>query len=330
AVIGELANSKRDLLGSWIAAGDGNYPASILEELKSYNGEANTIYAEGCKKMGDDRSGFAAAIAAARRADKIVLVIGESWDWSGEAASRSNIDVPGVQTELLEKLKALKKPIVVVLMNGRPLTLTKENELADAMLEAWFPGTMGGKAVTNVLFGQYNPSGKLTMTFPRNVGQIPIFYYEKNTGRPIYLKDPKYKSRYIDCPNDPLFPFGYGLSYTTFAYSDISLSTTDLTEKGELKASVNVTNTGNAAGEEVVQCYVRDLVGSITRPVKELKGFEKIALKVGESKVVTFTITPDMLAFHRLDMTYGTEPGDYKLFIGGNSRDLKETKFKLD
>ncbi|MFA6582251.1 MAG: glycoside hydrolase family 3 C-terminal domain-containing protein, partial [Paludibacter sp.] len=330
AVIGELANSKRDLLGSWIAAGDGNYPASILEELKNYNGEANTIYAEGCKKMGDDRSGFAAAIAAARRADKIVLVIGESWDWSGEAASRSNIDVPGVQTELLEKLKALKKPIVVVLMNGRPLTLTKENELADAMLEAWFPGTMGGKAVTNVLFGQYNPSGKLTMTFPRNVGQIPIFYYEKNTGRPIYLKDPKYKSRYIDCPNDPLFPFGYGLSYTTFAYSDISLSTTDLTEKGELKASVNVTNTGNAAGEEVVQCYVRDLVGSITRPVKELKGFEKIALKVGESKVVTFTITPDMLAFHRLDMTYGTEPGDYKLFIGGNSRDLKETKFKLD
>ncbi len=330
AVIGELANSKRDLLGSWIAAGDGNYLQSILEELKNYNGDANTIYAEGCKKMGDDRSGFAAAIAAARRADKIVLVIGESWDWSGEAASRSNIDMPGVQTELLEKLKALNKPIVVVLMNGRPLTLTKENELADAMLEAWYPGTMGGKAVTNVLFGQYNPSGKLTMTFPRNVGQIPIFYYEKNSGRPIYLKDPKYKSRYIDCPNDPLFPFGYGLSYTTFAYSDISLSTTDLTEKGELKASVNVTNTGNAAGEEVVQCYVRDLVGSITRPVKELKGFEKIALKVGESKVVTFTITPDMLAFHRLDMTYGTEPGDYKLFIGGNSRDLKETKFKLD
>lgn len=329
AVIGELAASQRDLLGSWIAAGDANYAKSILDELKAYNGDANVIYSEGCKKMGEDRSEFAAAISAARRADKIVMVIGESGDWSGEASSRTNIDVPGVQTELLEKLKALKKPIVVVLMNGRPLTLTKENDLADAMLEAWFPGTMGGKAITQVLFGEYNPSGKLTMTFPRNVGQIPIFYYEKNTGRPIYLPNPKYKSRYIDCPNDPLFPFGFGLSYTTFAYSDIKLSTTGLTDKGELKASVNVTNTGGVAGEEVVQCYVRDLVGSVTRPVKELKGFDKIALKAGESKVVTFTITPDMLAFHRLDMTYGTEPGDFKLFIGGNSRDVKEIGFKL-
>jgi len=217
----------------------------------------------------------------------------------------------------------------VVLMNGRPLVLTKENELADAMLEAWFPGTMGGKAITHVLFGEYNPSGKLTMTFPRTLGQVPIFYYEKNTGRPIYLANPKYKSRYIDCPNDPLFPFGYGLSYTTFAYSDIKLSTTELNAEGELKASVNVTNTGNVAGEEVVQCYVRDLVGSVTRPVKELKGFEKIVLKVGESKVVTFTIKPAMLAFHRADMTYGTEPGDFKLFIGGNSRDVKEIGFKL-
>ena len=329
AVIGELANSTRDLLGSWKAAGDWNFMKSILDEIKTYNGEANVVYAEGCKKMDEDRSGFPAALAAARKADKIVMVIGESCEWCGEAASRTNINVPGVQTELLEKLKTLNKPIVVVLMNGRPLVLTKENELADAMLEAWFPGTMGGKAVTNVLFGEYNPSGKLTMTFPRALGQVPIFYYEKNTGRPTYLGNDKYKSKYIDCPNDPLFPFGYGLSYTTFAYSDIKLSTTELTEEGELKASVNVTNTGNMAGEEVVQCYVRDLVGSVTRPVKELKGFEKIALKVGESKVVTFTIKPAMLAFHRADMTYGTEPGDFKLFIGGNSRDVKETNFKL-
>jgi beta-glucosidase len=329
AVIGELANSTRDLLGSWKAAGDWNFMKSILDEIKTYNGEANVVYAEGCQKMGEDRSGFPAALAAARRADKIVMVIGESCDWSGEAASRTNINVPGVQTELLEKLKALNKPIVVVLMNGRPLVLTKENELADAMLEAWFPGTMGGKAVTSVLFGEYNPSGKLTMTFPRALGQVPIFYYEKNTGRPTYLGNDKYKSKYIDCPNDPLFPFGYGLSYTTFAYSDIKLSTTELTAEGELKASVNVTNTGNTAGEEVVQCYVRDLVGSVTRPVKELKGFEKIALKVGESKVVTFTIKPAMLAFHRADMTYGTEPGDFKLFIGGNSKEVKEVGFKL-
>ena len=328
-VIGELANSTRDLLGSWKAAGDWNFMKSTLDELKAYNGESNVTYSEGCKVIGDDRSGFSAALAAARKGDKIVMVIGESCDWSGEATSRTNINVPGVQTELLEKLKALNKPVVVVLMNGRPLDLSKESTLASSILEVWFPGTMGGKAITQVLYGEYNPSGKLTMTFPRNVGQVPIFYYEKNTGRPIYLANPKYKSRYIDCPNDPLYPFGFGLSYTTFAYSDIKLSTTELTGKGELKATVHVTNTGNVAGEEVVQCYVRDLVGSVTRPVKELKGFEKIMLKTGESKNVTFTITPDMLAFHRLDMTYGTEPGNFKLFIGGNSRDVKETGFSL-
>ena len=330
AVIGQLATSTRDLLGSWKAAGDWNFMKSVLDEVKAYNGDANVTYAEGCKVQGDDRSGFAAAIASARGASKIVYVLGESCEWSGEATSRTSISIPGVQTELLEKLKALNKPIVLVLMNGRPLDLSKESELADGMLEAWFPGTMGGKAITQVLFGEYNPSGKLTMTFPRNLGQVPVYYYEKNTGRPNYLPNPKYKSRYIDCPNDPLYPFGFGLSYTTYAYSDIKLSTKELTEKGELKASVRVTNTGNVAGEEVVQCYVRDLVGSVTRPVKELKGFEKIALKMGESKVVTFTITPDMLAFHRADMSYGTEPGDYKLFIGTNSRDVKETNFKLN
>ena len=329
AVIGQLATSTRDLLGSWKAAGDWNFMKSILDEVKAFNGDANVTYAEGCKVQGDDRSGFAAAIASARGASKIVYVLGESCEWSGEATSRTSISIPGVQTELLEKLKALNKPIVLVLMNGRPLDLSKESELADGILEAWFPGTMGGKAITQVLFGEYNPAGKLTMTFPRNLGQVPIYYYEKNTGRPNYLPNPKYKSRYIDCPNDPLYPFGFGLSYTTFAYSDIKLSTKELTEKGELKASVRVTNTGNVAGEEVVQCYVRDLVGSVTRPVKELKGFEKIALKMGESKVVTFTITPDMLAFHRADMSYGTEPGDYKLFIGTNSRDVKETGFTL-
>jgi beta-glucosidase len=329
AVIGQLANSKRDLLGSWKAAGDWNFITTILDEIKTYNGAENVVYAEGCRPTDNDRSGFPAAIAAARKSSKIVMVIGESCDMSGEATSRTSIKIPGVQTELLEQLKKLKKPIVVVLMNGRPLDLSKESSLADAILDIWFPGTMGGKAVANVLFGKYNPSGKLTMTFPRNLGQVPIFYYEKNTGRPLYLPDPKYKSRYIDCPNDPLYPFGFGLSYTTFAYSDIKLSTKELSENGELKASVNVTNTGNLAGEEVVQCYIRDLVGSVTRPVKELKGFEKIALKVGESKVVTFSITPEMLAFHRLDMTYGTEPGDFKLYIGGNSRDVKETDFTL-
>jgi len=330
AVIGELANSKRDLLGSWKAAGDWDFITTVLDEIKLYNGEKNVIYAEGCKVMGNDKSSFDQAIQAARRADKIVMVIGESCDWSGEASSRSDISISGVQTELLAQLKALGKPVVVVLMNGRPLTLERENKLADALLEAWYPGTMGGKAVTQVLFGEYNPSGKLTMTFPLNLGQVPVYYYAKNTGRPIYLPNPKYKSRYIDCPNDPLFPFGYGLSYTTFAYSDISLSSNKLQESGKIEATVTVKNTGLRDGEEVVQCYVRDLVGSITRPLKELKGFRKIMLKAGESKQVTFTITPDMLAFHRLDMSYGIEPGDYKLFIGTDSQNVKETNFSLE
>jgi len=328
-VIGELAASKRDLLGSWKAYGDTMNMNSFLDEFKIYNGNTNVIYAEGCKKMGENISGFGAAIAAGRRADKIVMVIGEDAEWSGEDASRTSLQVPGVQTELLEKLKTLNKPIVVVLMNGRPLDLTRENQLADAILETWYAGTMGGKAITQVLFGEYNPSGKLTMTFPRNLGQVPIFYYQKNTGRPSYLSNPKYKSRYIDCPNDPLFPFGFGLSYTNFEYSEITLSATELVEKGELTAKVTVKNSGKYDGEEVVQLYVRDLVGSITRPVKELKGFEKVLLKAGNSKEITFKITPDMLAFHRLDMSFGTEQGDYKLYIGGNSRDVKQTSFKL-
>lgn len=329
AVIGELATSTRDLLGSWKAAGDWNFMRPVLDEIKAYNGENNVMYAEGCKKTGDDRSGFAKALGISLFADKIVMVIGEDWEWTGEAASRTSIKIPGVQTELLEKLSKLNKPVIVVLMNGRPLDLTRENELADAMLEAWYPGAMGGKAVTQVLFGEYNPSGKLTMSFPMNVGQIPLYYYAKNTGRPIYLPNDKYKSKYIDSPNEPLFPFGFGLSYTSFVYSDIKLSSSELTANGNIKATVAVTNNGAYDGEEVVQCYIRDLVGSVTRPVKELKGFEKISLKAGESKTVHFEITPEMLSFHRQDMTYGAEPGDFQLFIGGNSRDVKMILFKL-
>lgn len=329
AVIGELATSTRDMLGSWKAAGDWDFMSSTLDEIKLYNGAGNVSYAEGCKKMGDDRSGFAAAMATARKADKIVMVIGEDWEWSGEAASRTDIRVPGVQTELLEQLRTLNKPLIVVLMNGRPLDLSREHRLADAILEAWYPGTMGGKAITEVLFGEHNPSGKLPMTFPMNVGQVPLYYYAKNTGRPIYLPNDKYKSKYMDSPNDPLYPFGFGLSYTTFAYSDIKLSADQLAADGFIEASVAVTNSGSFDGNEVVQCYVRDLVGSVTRPVKELKGFEKIYLKAGESKTVTFRITPEMLSFHRQDMSYGTEPGDYQLFIGTNSSDVKETTFKL-
>lgn len=329
AVLGELAASTRDLLGSWKAAGDWDFMQSTVEALREYNGANNVVYAEGAKKNGTDRSGFAAALAAARKADKVVMVIGEDWEWTGEAASRTSIQIPGVQTELLAEVKKLGKPVVVVLMNGRPLDLSREHQLADALLEAWYPGTMGGKAVTQVLYGEYNPSGKLPMTFPLNLGQVPVYYYAKNTGRPIYLPNDKYKSKYIDASNDPLYPFGYGLSYTQFGYTGLQLNTTELTATGALKATVTVTNTGQYDGVEIVQWYVRDHVGSVTRPLKELKGFNRIELKKGESKKVEFSLTADQLAFHRLDMSFGTEPGDFSLFAGGNSKDLLEARFVL-
>jgi beta-glucosidase len=327
AVIGELAASKRDLLGSWIAAGKWDDIPSVLDALKARGGKVT--YAEGCQKTGDDKSGFALALQTAAKADKIVLVIGESCDWCGEASSRSNILVPGVQTELLAELAKLGKPVVVVLMNGRPLDLSREEVLADAMLETWFAGSMGGKAIAEVLYGDYNPSGKLVMTFPRNLGQVPIYYYAKNTGRPIYLPNEKYKSKYIDVSNDPLFPFGFGLSYTHFDYSDLQVSDSLLTDKSNIRATVSVKNSGSVAGEEVVQWYVRDLVGSITRPVKELKGFEKIWLNPGETRKVTFNLTPAQLTFHRLDMSYGTEPGEFLIFVGGNSRDVLQKSIRL-
>jgi beta-glucosidase len=329
AVIGELAASKRDLLGSWEAAGEWDQMKSILDAVREYNGAANVFYAEGCKKMGTDRSGFGAALEAVAQADKVLMVIGEDWDWSGEAASRTDISVPGVQSELLSMIAATGKPVAVVLLNGRPLVLEKENVDADALLEAWYPGTMGADAVTDILFGQYNPSGKLTMTFPRSVGQIPIFYYEKNTGRPIYLPSEKYKSRYLDSPNDPLYPFGYGLSYTTFSYSDLSLSSPKVKKGKTIEATVTVTNTGQVTGEETVQLYIRDLVGSVTRPVKLLKAFQKVAIPPGESRKITFTIDNDMLSFWRQDMTFGVEEGDFKVMVGGSSADLLQASFTL-
>jgi beta-glucosidase len=329
AVIGQLATSSNDLLGSWRADGDTVGVPSLLDELRSYNGSKNIIYAQGCKKDGYSKKGFPAAMKAAQKANKIVLVIGEDCDLTGEASSRTNIKIPGVQTDLLAKLTTLHKPIVVVLMNGRPLDLSREDTLADAILETWYAGSRGGKAITSVLYGEYNPSGKLPITFPRCLGQVPLFYYEKNSGRPIYLPDPKYKSRYLDCSNTPLFPFGFGLSYTTFHFSNISLSSDKLTAGDSIQATITVTNTGKREGEEVVQLYVRDLVADVTRPVKQLKGFQKIALLIGESKKITFTITPAMLSFYRLDMTYGTEPSKFDLFIGDSSDSVNHTSFTL-
>lgn len=329
AVIGELAASRRDLLGSWKAAGEWDDMNSILDAVRAYNGAANVIYAEGCRKIGSDRSGFSEAMDAVAQADKVLMVIGEDWDWSGEAASRTDIGVPGIQSELLKMIASAGKPVAVVLLNGRPLVLEEESKDADAILEAWYPGTMGAEAVTDVVFGQYNPSGKLTMTFPRSVGQIPVFYYEKNTGRPIYLPNDKYKSKYLDSPNEPLYPFGYGLSYTDFKYSNLILSSPKMKKGHTIDATVTVTNVGSRTGEETVQLYIRDLIGSVTRPVKQLKGFQKLVLAPGESRTVTFTIDDEMLSFWRHDMTFGIEDGDFKVMVGGSSSDLLQTSFSL-
>lgn len=328
AVIGSLAASRDDLLGTWRAAGEvDKVPASILDAIREYNGAANVVYAEGCKEQGDDRSGFAAALAAAKRAKKVVLVIGENCHWSGEAASRSDIRIPGVQSELLEKIAATGKPVAVVLLNGRPLDLSAESETAGAILEAWYPGTMGGYAAADVLYGEYNPSGKLSITFPRNLGQVPVYHYAKNTGRPYVHPEAKYESRYLDVPNEPLYAFGHGLSYTSFDYSDITLSAPSFAGNGSLTASVTVTNTGAVAGTETVQLYIRDLVGSVTRPVKQLKDFARVTLGPGASETVSFTIGKETLSFWRQDMTFGPEAGDFKLFIGGASDAVKEAEF---
>lgn len=329
AVIGELAASRRDLLGSWKAAGEWDDMNSILDAVRAYNGAANVIYAEGCRKIGSDRSGFSEAMDAVAQADKVLMVIGEDWDWSGEAASRTDIGVPGIQSELLKMIASAGKPVALVLLNGRPLVLEEESKAADAILEAWYPGTMGAEAVTDIVFGQYNPSGKLTMTFPRSVGQIPVFYYEKNTGRPIYLPNDKYKSKYLDSPNEPLYPFGYGLSYTDFKYSNLILSSPKMKKGHTIDATVTVTNIGSRTGEETVQLYIRDLIGSVTRPVKQLKGFQKLVLAPGESRTVTFTIDDEMLSFWRHDMTFGIEDGDFKVMVGGSSSDLLQTSFSL-
>jgi beta-glucosidase len=255
----------------------------------------------------------------------VVAVLGEPEWMGGEAASRSRLDLPGSQREFLEALLKTGKPIVLVLVNERPLTLVWEDENVDAILEAWAGGTEVGHAIADVLFGKYNPSGKVTTSFPRDVGQIPVYYNHKNTGRP---KDPtnKYTSAYLDIANDPLYPFGYGLSYTTFAYSDIRLSKNELKGDEPLTATVTVSNTGDYAGEEVVQMYVQDPVASISRSVKELKGFRKIMVQPGEQKDVSFTITTEDLKFYDTEMKYDWEPGEFIIYVGTNSRDVKAAK----
>jgi beta-glucosidase len=321
AVIGPLGTATVDLLGNWHGAGDGGKVVPVLEAIKQRMGRhARVLFAPGCGVSGTDRSGFKRALDAARRAQAVVMVLGESEIMSGEAASRSGIDLPGIQMELVEEIARLGKPLAVVLLNGRPLTLERLHRCAPAILEAWFPGTMGGKAITAVLFGDAAPTGRLTMTFPRNVGQIPLYYGMKNTGRPM---DPnnKYTSKYLDVPNTPLYPFGYGLTYTTFRYGPPELSAETLSVSGEISVRVRLANDGKRPGEELVQLYVRDLNGSVTRPVRELKGFQRISLHPGEDRQVSFRLRPRDLAFLRADGTFGPEPGRFEVFIGGNAQD---------
>ncbi|RYG00083.1 MAG: glycosyl hydrolase, partial [Chitinophagaceae bacterium] len=268
------------------------------------------------------------ATSIASQADVVVAVLGEAFGMTGEAASRSMIGLPDNQVELLKALKKTGKPVVLVLMNGRPLTLSWEDQHLDAILETWYGGTQAGAAISDVLFGKANPAGRITMSYPRNVGQIPVYYNAKNTGRP-FDNGQKYTTKYLDVANTPLYPFGYGLSYSTFTYGDIKLSKETITSGSPITASITVTNSGKYEGEEVVQLYIRDLVGSVTRPVLELKGYQKISLKKGESRELKFQITTEDLKFVNSDLKWITEPGDFKVFIGPNSRDTKEAAFKL-
>jgi len=328
AVIGPLADSKRDMIGSWSAAGDWAKSVTLLEGIKAKVPTAQILYAKGCNINDDSTNGFKEALQLARQADVVILAVGEAALMSGEAASRTKLDLPGIQQMLVEEIHKAGKPTVVVLSNGRPLTIHWMDENIPAILETWFLGTQAGHAIADVLFGDYNPSAKLPMTFPRSVGQVPIFYSMKNTGRPIDINN-KYTSKYLDESNDPLYPFGYGLSYTTFSYGDVHVSQSEITDKDSLTVSCKVTNTGTRAGEEVVQLYIRDVVASVTRPVIELKGFQKVNLQPSESKEVTFKITQDDLSFYKRDMSFGTEPGKFEVFIGGNSRDTKRSQFIL-
>ncbi len=318
AIIGPLGDSKKDMLGNWTAAGNWEKCVTLVEGIKSrVKDEVEVYYEKGCNTNDNDRSGFDAAVKIAAKADFVVLALGENGWMSGEASSRTSIGIPGVQNELAEIIVKTGKPVAVVLFNGRPLILTKLTALPLAILETWFGGSQAGNGIADVLFGAVNPAGKLTMTFPRNEGQIPIFYNGKNTGRPLNPADSndRYLSRYLDCPNDPLLPFGYGLSYTKFTYSNLKTTV----DGHKINVTVQVANSGNRDGEEVVQLYIRDKVGSVTRPVKELKGFEKVLIKKGETKIITFNLTTEDLAFYHPDLKKYWEPGEFVVFVGTNS-----------
>ena len=321
ALVGPFADSRWDLIGSWVHFAEAGRTSTFLDGLRARFGADRVTYARGCDPHKALEGGISEAVAAAAKSDVVLVALGLKAGESGEAASLASLALPDAQRDLLESLKQTGKPIVVLLVTGRPMELAREAELADALLLTWYPGTMAGEALADVVSGDYNPSGRLPMTFPRTVGQIPIHYDMKSTGRPADEsgKPNKYTSRYLDVPNSPQYCFGYGLSYTTFGYSDLRVLTPETAVGGEVRVSVRVTNTGGRDGEEVVQLYVRDLLSGVTRPVRELKGFRKVMLRAGESREVTFTLTPDDLSFWRLDKKWGQEPGDYHVWVGHDS-----------
>ena len=352
ALVGPLANTAANMPGTWSVAAQHNRTVTLLDGMReTLAGKVNVLYAKGSNLCSDpelearstmfgrelgrdsrsDAQLLSEALGVARRADVIIAALGESSEMSGESSSRSDISIPDVQKRLLDALLATGKPVVLLLFNGRAMTIQEEAAKVPAILDVWFGGTETAYAVTDVLFGDVNPSGKLSCSFPKNVGQIPIYYAHKNTGRPLADNGwfVKFRSNYLDVDNDPLYPFGYGLSYTSFSYSPVTLSADRMDQNDSIKASVTVTNTGSVAGKEVIQMYIRDLVGSSTRPVRELKGFEKILLQPGESRTVEFTVDVEMLKFYDADMQYVAEPGTFRVFIGPDSTTDNAAEFEL-
>lgn len=353
ALIGPLANTAVNMAGTWSVATNQDLSNPLLEGLKTVVGDAATVlHAKGSNLDYDlefekrvtmfgkeiprddktDKQLLDEALAIAKTSDVIIAAIGESAEMSGESSSRTNLQIPQAQKDLLNALLKTGKPVVVVLFTGRPLVISEESEMASTILNVWFPGSEAGLAISDVLFGDVNPSGKLTATWPRNVGQVPIFYNHKNTGRPLINKEgkfEKFRSNYLDVRNEPLYPFGYGLSYTKFDYSNLRLSTTSINFDGTIEVSVDVTNSGNFDGKEVVQLYVRDLVGSVTRPVRELKGFQKVEIKKGATKSVTFKLEVEDLKFYNYDLNFVAEPGTFEVFVGTNSDTTMKAEFEL-
>ena len=329
AVIGPLADDADNILGGWRALGDTDDAISLLTGIREAVGPRSRIlYEKGCEITGDDRSGFSKAIAAAKKADIVILAVGESAAMSGEARCRADIGLPGIQHDFIKEIYKTGKPIVLILMNGRPLAFPWEVQHLPAILETWQLGTEAGHAIADVLFGDYNPSGKLVASFPQTTGQIPVYYNHKSTGRPA--EDTlRYTSKYMDTPIEPLFPFGYGLSYTSYFYTGLILSSDTLHMSDTLKVSCQITNTGEYDGEEIVQLYIKDHFGSVTRPVMELKDFKKIRLAAGETRMVNFALTSDQLAFYNDHMQYKSEPGLFSVMVGTNSAEYLEEEFEL-